>query len=79
MVRGVFGRITPGRVRPRLPALINGASRAVRLMALAGIRSRHPDAPDEELVARLARLTVDASLARRAYPAFGDVDDPSGP
>jgi hypothetical protein len=59
-------------------AIINGATRATRLLALAGIRSRHPDASDDELVARLAQLTLEPDLARRAYPVLATLDDSSG-
>jgi hypothetical protein len=59
-------------------ALIDGASRAARMMALAGIRFRHPDASDEELVARLAQLTLEPGLARRVYPVLAALTDSSG-
>jgi len=46
---------------------IAGAWRAARLLALAGLRERHPDASPAELVARLADMTLGCSLARRVY------------
>jgi hypothetical protein len=49
-------------------ALVNGASRDARTLALAGLRARYPLASDRELVARFARLTLGETLARRAYP-----------
>ena len=42
-------------------------SRAVRELALADIRRRHPDADDRELMLRLASRTVDPELLRRAF------------
>jgi hypothetical protein len=51
-------------------ALVDGASRATRTLALAGLRQRYPQATEGELVARLARLTLGEALARQAYPEF---------
>jgi hypothetical protein len=48
--------------------LIASLSRAVREMALAGIRDRYPSAPPREQFLRLAMLTLGAELARQAYP-----------
>lgn len=48
--------------------LIAGASRAARAMALAGLRDRHPDASERELVAQLALITAGPALAARVYP-----------
>jgi len=48
--------------------IIDGASRTVRSLALAGVRARHPGASDAMLVARYAELTLGAELARRVYP-----------
>ncbi|HVL66787.1 MAG TPA: hypothetical protein VM364_05940 [Vicinamibacterales bacterium] len=49
-------------------ALIAGASRAVREMALRGVRARHPEAPEHALAALLAEVTLGPELARRVYP-----------
>ncbi|MBM3778186.1 MAG: hypothetical protein FJW23_08095 [Acidimicrobiia bacterium] len=51
-----------------ISALVAGASRAARTVALAGLRARHPLASDRELVARLAAITLGRDLARRVYP-----------
>ncbi len=51
--------------------LVAGASRAVRTLALAGLRARYPSASPHELTVRLAAITLGPALARRAYP---DVD-----
>lgn len=61
-------RIWQGMSSVERLALVNDASRAVRTLALAGLRARHPDANDRELVARLARITLGETLARQAYP-----------
>lgn len=42
-------------------------NRANRLLALAGLRRRHPGASEEELRRRLADLILGPELARRAY------------
>ncbi len=41
---------------------------AVRQLALAGIRLRHPDASEREIFLRYAVLTLGRELAVRAYP-----------
>jgi hypothetical protein len=43
-----------------------------RLMAMAGLRRRHPQAQESELRRRLADLLLGADLARQA---FGDLDE----
>ena len=48
--------------------LVAGAARAVRAIALAGLRQRHPGASESEIVARLALLTLGPALAGRVYP-----------
>ena len=55
-------------------ALVNGASRAVRVLALAGLRERYPAAGERELVARLARLTLGEAEAAKAYPELTRLD-----
>ena len=57
--------------------LVAGAARAVRVIALAGLRQRHPDASESEIVARLALLTLGPSLAGRVYPHLIGVPDGS--
>jgi hypothetical protein len=53
-----------------IAALVTGAYRAARAMAMAGLRERFPDAGDEELVARFAALTLGDETARRVYPEW---------
>lgn len=48
--------------------LIADASRAIRVLALAGLRTRHPAAGERELIARLAEITLGKLLAARVYP-----------
>ena len=55
-------------------ALVNGASRAARMLAEAGLRERYPHAGDRELVARLARLTLGEALAIKVYPELAHLD-----
>ena len=49
-------------------ALIDGASRAARQLALAGLRTRYPEATEPELIKRLATITLGRELACRVYP-----------
>jgi hypothetical protein len=51
-----------------LAALVDGASRAARSFALAGLRADYPGASDRELFLRLALLTLGPGLARAVYP-----------
>ena len=56
----------------RMVAELNAA---VRAMALAGLRQRHPNASEAELRRRLAGLLLGEELAERAYgpiPEEGD-------
>ena len=52
-------------------ALISSASHAVRELALAGLRQRHPGASERMLIARFALLTLGSDLARAVYPELG--------
>jgi hypothetical protein len=47
---------------------ILGLCRAARHLAVAGLRARHPDASDAELMVRLASFTLGPRLARLVYP-----------
>lgn len=49
-------------------ALVTALVRSTRDMAVAGIRSRHPEATDREVFLRLAILNLGRDLAARAYP-----------
>jgi hypothetical protein len=55
-------------------SLVNGASRAVRTLAMAGLKTRYPNAAESELIARLARVTLGEALARRAYPELDSLE-----
>jgi hypothetical protein len=58
----------------QIAAIVTGASRAARALAIAGLRARYPDASDREIVVRLAALTLGRELARRAYPELDRLD-----
>jgi hypothetical protein len=54
-----------------LAAPISGASRSARTLAMAGLRSRYPEASETEPTRRFAMLTLGPGLARKVYP---DID-----
>ena len=56
-----------------LAALVDGASRAARQLALAGLRADYPNASERELFLRLAVLTLGRDLALAAYPEANDL------
>jgi len=80
------------RAHARLVAMLSPAERARRMRdltlaacvaALAGLRSRHPKATDQELLLRLAVLRLGAPVVERVYgwraPADGAPDWPPDP
>lgn len=69
----IWRRMHPGD-KARLMA---AASRSVRTLALAGLRSRHPAASEREIIARFAAMTLGRPLAVKAYPELDDFDAPS--
>lgn len=56
--------MTPAEKLQRVRSLTLMADR----LAMAGLRSRHPDEPEERLMMRLARIRPGADLFERAYP-----------
>jgi len=44
---------------------------SLKLVALAGLRARHPSAPESEIKRRLADILLGAGLAERAYGPVG--------
>ncbi|MBA3886111.1 MAG: hypothetical protein H0X67_10325 [Acidobacteria bacterium] len=48
--------------------VIDGACRAARALAVAGLRERHPDASERMVVALYAELTLGRDMALKAYP-----------
>jgi hypothetical protein len=64
--------MTPGE---RL-TLVANASRSLRRLALAGLRARHPDATELELVHRFAIQTLGPELALRVYPGIERLLEP---
>lgn len=55
-------------------ALVSGLTQAVWELALAGVRSRYPDASPREHFLRLAMITLGPDLARRVYPEIAALD-----
>jgi hypothetical protein len=49
-------------------AIVAASSRAAREMMLAGIRHRHPEADDREVLLRAAIIQFGPDLALAAYP-----------
>jgi hypothetical protein len=47
---------------------------AVRIMALSGLRARHPEDPPELIQRRLADLLLGSELAARVYGPLEEVD-----
>ncbi|MDX1503174.1 MAG: hypothetical protein R3325_12510 [Thermoanaerobaculia bacterium] len=48
-------------------ALVEDANQTARLLALAGLRQRHPEEPPERLRRRLFDLVLGPELAERVY------------
>lgn len=65
-------RLQVARWREMSPAekagVVADLTDCVRELSLAGIRSRHPDATDEECRLRYALITLGPSLAYKVYP-----------
>lgn len=55
-------------------AVISGLSQAAVDLALAGVRSRYPDASPREHFLRLALLMLGPDLARTSYPELDALD-----
>ena len=49
-------------------AQVGAATAAVRELAMAGLRARHPSAGERELFLRYAILTIGLDAATRIYP-----------
>ena len=52
---------------------VDSLSRATQELALAGIRSRHPNASETECLLRLAVLKLGPRLAVRVYPEAAEL------
>lgn len=48
--------------------LVSAATRATQLLSLAGIRRRHPQASEEEIMLRLARIKLGPDFFALAHP-----------
>ena len=51
-------------------AMMDELNATARTLALSGLKSRHPNASEEELQRRLADLLLGPELAERAYGPF---------
>jgi hypothetical protein len=58
-----YARMTPAEKAARVVAL----TRTACTLSLAGLRERHPDADEQELLLRLAVLRLGPELVSRAY------------
>lgn len=61
----LYARMTPEEKLHRVREL----TLAVSLLALAGLRSRHPDESESDLLLRLARIRLGDDLVASAYEA----------
>jgi hypothetical protein len=52
--------------------MIEDTNRAVRTLALAGLRLRHPEESSPALRRRLADMMLGPELAKKAYGTFPD-------
>jgi hypothetical protein len=67
----LYRQMTPAEKIHRVRALTLMVDR----LALAGLRSRHPDDSEGMLMMRLARIRLGADLFERAYPGVLGSDD----
>jgi hypothetical protein len=51
----------------RKAAMVNSLTRACQELAVAGIRLRHPNAPEREIRMRLAALWIDREVMIRVF------------
>jgi hypothetical protein len=59
--------------------VVRDATRAVTELALAGIRSRYPQASERECFLRLAAIRLGVETTRRIYPEAAALPDLRGP
>ena len=55
--------------------LVEDLNRTVRLVALSGLRRRHPAATETEIRRRFAELLVGKEICDRAYGPMAEADD----
>lgn len=67
----LYARMSPARKLARVRDLTLMANR----VALEGLRARHPDETERELLLRLARVRLGSDVVDRIYPAEGGGDD----
>jgi hypothetical protein len=59
--------------------LVEGMTRTIYALLLAGLRERHPGPTTEELRLRLAALVLGRELATRAYGPLPEQEEAHGP
>jgi hypothetical protein len=59
--------------------LVGQMNETVKLLALSGLRLRHPDDPPELLRRRLADLVLGPELAFKAYGPYAPIHDRNAP
>ncbi len=59
--------------------VVSDTTRAVTNLSLAGIRHRHPHAPERECFLRLAAIRLGVETTRRLYPDAAQLADLRGP
>jgi hypothetical protein len=63
VMRQAYARMSPSEKIDRLRSLTLAANR----LALAGLRSRHPEESERSLLLRLAKIRLGDALAARVY------------
>jgi hypothetical protein len=66
-ISALYTRMTPAENFARVRDL----TLAVNALALAGLRARHPDESEGQLLLRLARRRLGEDIVARAYPRSG--------
>lgn len=67
MLDELYARMSPAEKLERVAELSVGASR----LALTGLRARHPDLTEEELLLRLAEIRLGSELFEAVYGREG--------
>ena len=48
-------------------AIVDGLNETIKMLAISGIKERHPDATSREIYLMLAELMLGVELARKVY------------
>lgn len=69
-------RVLLDLIRQATPArkleIVGNMNKLLRELAISGLRSRHPDASDEEIHRRLADIVLGPDLAERVFGPLAD-------